>query len=201
MQGWGGRAIIVDMAMDHASVVTKRSVISNENVRMWVPETTVVQGIEFLEISKWDRKLTQFCLGRKMLLVPGSTQHINVSFIENLQSLRTKQCVAAVQLVLAEDARCAGRKRQRAAKGSDGALVDRIHHIVVPQIICPGFVVDAMEMKVLYGVKNNTLWVEMTPQNLDYIRHGVLHSNNLSCSKRKFHNVQQNRHKQNTTNL
>ena len=49
-----------------------------------------------------------------------------------------------------------------------------------------GMVHDALAMRILFGIKNHDLWVEATPQNLEYIRHGVLSSINAAQAGRKW---------------
>jgi hypothetical protein len=45
---------------------------------------------------------------------------------------------------------------------------------------------DALAMRILFGIKSHDLWVEATPQNLEYIRHGVLSAMNAAQAGRKW---------------
>ena len=81
-----------------STVITTTFVISNQNVKAWVPETASAEGRHFVRINKWDRPFVKYCTGAGLQLCTKQLrQSINVAFIEQLQRLRTEAADAAVK--------------------------------------------------------------------------------------------------------
>lgn len=170
-------------------VIERKIVVSNAFKSNWVPETQEVEDVTFMRISKWDRCLVTFCTGKALQFSGGPRQDVNVAFLDKLQRLRTAAVNAAVAAVIDVDEGDGPKKRKRTRKTrlSDRDLVSQIINVTGPAIHDDaGMVHDALAMRILFGIKNHDLWVEATPQNLEYIRHGVLSSINAAQAGRKW---------------
>ena len=181
----------VRSACDMAShcVIETKIVVSNAFKSNCVPETQEVENATFMRISKWDRGLVTFCTGKALQFSGGPRQDVNVGFLEKLQRLRTAAVNAAVAAVLEIDAEDGSKKRKRTRRTrlSDKDLVSPIINVTGPATHDDaGVVHDALAMRILFGIKNHDLWVEATPQNLEYIRHGVLSAMNAAQTGRKW---------------
>lgn len=167
--------------MSDAKIETRIVVTNNFLKRPWVPEITEKQGLHFIKIDKWDRELNMFITGQGLDLSKTGRRDINTKFIEELQRLRTQACDAAVAAAHAVDDAMSEhpRKKQRKARPVDQDIVAPYLCISCPAIRRGDVEIDGLEMNVLFGVKNHTLWVECTSANLEYIRHGVLASKEL----------------------
>ncbi len=99
--------------------------------------------------------------------------HCNCEFIDELVNLRTKESDEQVREVLLRDVPegDAGSKQRaqiskRKAKKSDAALSADVVNITIPP--CDGH--QEFKMKVLWGIKNENVFIEVTKENINYIR-------------------------------
>ena len=105
-----------------------------------------------------------------------------MAFIEQLQRLRTEAADAAVKEAYKaadqEEHTTNGKKkvRVRKAKASDTELAPKVLQITVPEFPWAEDVIASKQLAVLYGVKNHDVWVELTADNLEFLRLGVLAS-------------------------
>ena len=155
-------------------------VIANQNVKAWVPETTCVDGKHFVRINKWDRPFVKYCLGAG-LVFGSSKQSVNVAFMEQLQRLRTKAADAAVKEAYSataqdDNSNSSKKLQKRKAKACDAEVAPKVLHITAPEFRRAEDVIASRPLAVLYGVKTHDLWVELTVENLEFLRLGVLAS-------------------------
>jgi hypothetical protein len=162
--------------MASGAVMEMRPVITNVHIKNWVPECVMVDDKTFVCLNKWDRLFARFCTGQGLDLRKGARKNINVKFIEVLQRKRTEACDLAVHNAIAVDQDGHRRKRARKARMSDRDIVDAYMEVNMPCFNRGELVVHAVAMKMLFGIKNSAVWVELLPEHLEYIRHGVLHS-------------------------
>lgn len=183
--------------MSGCRVETKTVVVNNFLKRPWVPDTKERGGLTFLKVDKWDRELNMFITGQGLDLSKCGRSNINYRFIEQLQRLRTQACDEAVSEAYAFDDAMAeqGRKRSRKARLVDEDLVAPYLQIEGPTVVrADGQTVDAMPLNVLFGIKNNPLWLHCTAENLEYLRQGVLASRDAGeqgrCWRRETKDVE-----------
>ena len=156
-----------------------RPVVAHPQMKgSWCPTTRVVMDTHFFCVDKWDRKLNMFCIGRGLNLKRGRTTNINCKFIDSLAKLRSEASDIAVAKAYEDDAdegaQDKKRKKARKARASDSDIASPIVDIEVPDVHRANVMVAGRRMRVLFGVKNHPVWLELTAENLDYVRHAVL---------------------------
>jgi hypothetical protein len=145
------------------------TVISNEHLQVWVPATKEVGGLNYMQLRKWDGLFTKFCTGRGLCFHRGRQNSASLPFYENMQKLRTRATQSAIEASLyadldEDDQGQKGRRPRRAAKQSDRVLIGDVLTIMVAD---PHGVEQAV--RVLFGIKNNDVWMEVTLANLTLI--------------------------------
>ena len=152
-------------------------VVNNQHVKGWVPQTSEVDGRHFVRISKWDRCFVKFCIGAGLSFSGNGEQSINVAFLEGLQCLLTESANAAVRQAFkanVDDETTQKKKRVRKARAPDQDVASKVLVINAPELFHEEEVMPSRQLMVLRGVKNHDLWVELTVDNLEYIKFGVL---------------------------
>ena len=163
--------------MSSEAVVELRPVVKNIHLKQpWCPETVVVDECHFVELDKWDRKFILFCTGRALNLNPGKRHDINYRFLEDLQRLRTQACDQALADAYRAENGDRQAKKIRKARVTDRDVAGHVVTITGPDLRRGGVHIQGLEMRVLFGVKNSSVWVELNAPNLEYIRNGILMS-------------------------
>jgi hypothetical protein len=140
----------------------------------WYPMQETVNGQHFMAIQKRDRGLGRLVLKHGMVTNRDTKNDINLSFMDELQCIRTRACDAAVQKVLQQSdepdsKRTYKQKTRRAKPGDKGIAPKTITITVPPATLEDGTQLNSIEMQVLFGCKCNDVYVEMTAENIDYI--------------------------------
>lgn len=99
----------------------------------WIPEITLVNGTEYIKLSKWCPSLTKFCTGtsKKMHRSRGGEHKlhtINVMLFQQLTERRRQACNQAVRDLILTNAEADGQEppqKFRPATQQDEYLVDR----------------------------------------------------------------------------
>ena len=148
----------------------------------WMPSVQLISGVKFIRVSKWDRHLTTFCTRRPLNLYSSGSRPlntINVVWFDEVKSLRVQACNQAIRKVIEDGAEAEGSKKPekiRKATQEDEFVAGRIVTIEVPPVEQDGAVVEpARSLRVLWGIRGD-LWIELTAENLSYIRHAILNS-------------------------
>jgi hypothetical protein len=168
--------------------VTRRIVIEDKSLKKnqpWVPVIESIDGIDFMKICKWDRKLAMFVMGvgmdlRKRSPAAGHNRSMNVQFLEQMQKLRTSTCDDVVaDMYAVDDAMREGQhktKKARKAKSSDRCIAPRYVLVECPPVARGLVQVPGRSINMLFDVKNHPVWIEANSANLDYFRQGILSS-------------------------
>ena len=137
----------------------------------WYPEVCVVNDIPFVQISRFNRDLTRFVTGKALDLRKDKGHTIGGAFIDKIMELRNKASHNAFAEVTQnpEEAECHPRKRPRKAKKSDSLLAPAWVSIVFPSTAQ----FEEGEVKCLWGVGRNPLWIEMQSGVLDHLKDGI----------------------------
>ena len=154
-------------------VMQKKLCISNEHVDDWFPKLKLVQGREFVELEKWDRKLVLFCTG--MTLRFGEKRGyrtMNWDLFDQLLKRRSDASQAAFERAVQSDAQ--RRKKIRRRKPSDRSIAGDIVDIEV----------GGVQVAVLYGCKSAPLWVEATQASIDAVV-DVMKDSGVASEKKK----------------
>jgi hypothetical protein len=164
------------------AAVNFRPVITNDHLKTpWAPDVKNINGQTFLQIDKWSRQLCMFVCGAGLNLSKAKkSTSINCLFLEDLQRRRTAACDEAVADAYGvDDAFQEGppkKKRARKAKEADRDIAPSVVAVRCPEVKRLDLVLPATTIHMLFGVKNNNLWVELSAENLEYLRHGILAS-------------------------
>jgi hypothetical protein len=156
--------------------VAHKLVLSNSHVKDWVPNSKIVGGLEFVELNQWDRRFHRFCTGKYLTFPKGQSHKAHTQFMDYLVDQRTacsRQVFEAARQALQEAAIVGGapnvKKRVRACRMADstmaGDIVDCNLEYLGVRIL----------MKVLFGIKNQKLWIEATSENLQWVAAGIKH--------------------------
>ena len=139
-------------------VMQKKLCISNEHMDEWYPKLKLVQGREFVELEKWDRKFVVFCTGTTLRF--GSKRGyrtMNWDLFDQILKKRSDASQAAFERAVQSDAQ--RKKKIRRCKPSDRSIAGDIVDIEV----------GGTQVAVLYGCKSAPLWVEATQACIDAV--------------------------------
>jgi hypothetical protein len=142
---------------------------------MWVPDQkcVTVDDVErtFVQVDRWCSPLIKFCSGSH----GRQNQALHSVFLDEMQRLRTEASNTALAETLcrAHEAGEGGKdvdqkkKIRKKAKSQDEMIAPSAVEIVMN--------VDGADVKVLvlWGIKNNPVWMELTVQNLDMLKNGI----------------------------
>ena len=136
----------------------------------WTPTQTTVDSRQFFEVEKHDRMFVKFCLGKAMKYgcEPEHIVDCNVPFVDQLKQLRSDVSNRLVKAALIQDVEHASdikKLQKRRAKKTDKYLTPSVVEIEVPE----DGDVPGKSMNVLYGIKQESIFVELTIDNLKYI--------------------------------
>jgi hypothetical protein len=161
------------IAMTSNVQISRRLVIMNDNLKQpWMPESKSVDGMDFICCHKWDRTLSRFATGVAIDLRKFKRNDVlNQSFMEELANRRTLAADEAIRLAFSTADSPAKPKhgRPRKAKSKDQHMVPPILSLDLPAIDGA----ESLVMRVLFGVKNEAVWVEASDVNLEYIKVGI----------------------------
>ena len=167
--------------------IQRIAVISNDHVKEWVPKIEVVEHdgaeMEFFKVGKWDRQFVRFCTG-KALDLRGATKHnINSGFMDQLSLDFVKACNDAVQAALIVSAvvdEPSKKKPKTVAKPTDYMLTTPYVDVEVPPQKSGDITIDPKVLKMKFDPpkagkgRRQNLWIELTVQNLEYLRAAIL---------------------------
>ncbi|CAE7256773.1 unnamed protein product [Symbiodinium sp. CCMP2592] len=147
----------------------------------WQPAVQVVSGCNYIKLTKWDRDLTLFVTGKGLRLHSGKEHNINRQWFSTVAELRKEACQESLKRVIKEAAEAEGTpipQKIRAATQQDEYLAGRTVQVLAPAVQnADGDEVHAEhQMTMLWGIKGEQLWVELTTENLNYVRLAILHS-------------------------
>ena len=133
-----------------------------------------MDSMEFVRLSKWDRDLTRYVSGRGLYLHKRADkmQHsINVKWFEEIIALRKTDCDKRLKQVICNAAVEAGEnppEKVRAAVADDEWLCGRHVALDLPPA--------GISTRVLRGVKGAELYMQLTTDNLKYVKAAILAS-------------------------
>jgi hypothetical protein len=182
--------------------ISQRLVVEYDQNGHWVPEVRDVGGIAFCRLQKWDRHFIRFAKASALNLAKASES--NIGIVDVLRRLRNASCDKALSELDGggnHDGSGGRKKRkyQRKANSQDILVLPAHLEITLPDVIVADGVVAGFTVKVLAeGVRSTTLYIEITPEVLEYIRTVTLHSSISGRSWRK--KVDNRRHEEQEDN-
>ena len=153
----------------------------------WVPNVEEVQGVPYIQLSKWSRDLTRYVSGKGMnLRVKGGRplHNINVAWFAEMVKLRRAACDATLKSVITSAAVDAGQDpptKFRQATDDDQWLCGRSVLLDAPAVAehVPG-----RQLRVLWAIKSTELWMELTLENLEYVKWAIATSSAVQRPKK-----------------
>lgn len=140
--------------------------VNANGIKAWTPHQVYFPNSDryFMEIDKWSSHWTKMCCKKRKDHEAKVT--CNVQFIDELEELRTQACDNVVRDAMrpspTPDAEPA--KKPRKARMQDAVIAPDF-----VQIDIPGFEhFPPRQMMVAFGVKRQSVYVEMTLENIKY---------------------------------
>ena len=161
----------------------RQAVVCEFGNHKWVLDVKVVNGVEFVGLSKWDRHFVQFSTG-EALDFRSSNKSANKQFFDELLQSKKLASTAAIKKTLEDSARndevieADARRRKRKLSFSMSTLR-------ASEVLGPPFVdinVRGHSMRVLCELKTNVLWMELTHANMEFVRKGMHESDQAGRS-------------------
>jgi hypothetical protein len=138
----------------------------------WIPNLQQIDDVKYIELAKWDRCFVQFATGKCLDFRNGKSFTANVSVFDRLLAARKQVTHDTIVDILraSEDevAVPAGRSaKRRKISWQEVCSSD----IMAPK--CISITVDNYTMRVLSGLKSNSVWMELTAENLKFLQASV----------------------------
>ena len=192
---------IVEVEAEPDLEICKQTIIKGGALKtIWMPEVEHVDGTEFLKLSKRRRDLTRFVSGRSLYLHKhrGKPTHtINTKWFEQMMQLRKEACDKRLKEVISNAAMDAGEAppdKVRCASADDAWLCGRVVTVQLPPLAGEA---QGRSAKVLWGVKGQELYMELSKGNLEYVRQAIRESSPVGrkkAAKVEARNEQPKRH-------
>lgn len=152
----------------------------------WMPTIEVASGVSFIRLHKWDRQLNKYITGKPLNLYTGSSKpknSINVQWFHTMTELRRQACDEALKRLIVQAAEATGGKvpeKIRPATQADEFLAGRFVTVQAPPYKDPenpdAEEVNGPEVRLLWKLKTPDVWIELTLENLEYVKKAILAS-------------------------
>lgn len=144
--------------------------------KYWVANTkNDSQGRAYIKLTKFDRSFVFFCLGKGMKLGEEKPCSANVAKFDDLITKRKAASIAAVHSALEN----AGENPPNPppAKGKKRKIREEDRHLVGDHVVIEldelhvgSQIIGGFGARVLWGLDNSALWIELTATNLGYMK-------------------------------
>ena len=171
-----------DSGDEQAAVkIEQKWVVTSSGERAWLPTTVEKAGAPFVRLSKFDRGFVKFCLNKTMSSTSkkgDGHRNANVPHFDALLSLRKEASIQAASAALemedslTEESKAMKRKKRK-VREEDAHLVSPIVTIQTPQLQWKGVTHVSRPMRVLWGLTSKNLWVELTKENMTFMKNMV----------------------------
>ena len=173
---------------DHYPFQVYETTVVKYGQHLWVPDVKDVNGIRFIGLSKWNREFIRFVSGRGLDLRNTQMNTVNSEFFDTMLAARKAASVEVIQNVLnesseADDADPSPSARKPKSKQKHAWAVVCASESLGPPVV--DIHVQGHQMKVLLELRSNMVWVELTPENLQFIQAGIIQSPAGRSYKRK----------------
>ncbi|OLP75520.1 hypothetical protein AK812_SmicGene44665 [Symbiodinium microadriaticum] len=160
-----------DSSVDEPSVWAITGGMLKKSLK-WLVKTKTVEDKLFVEIDKWDRAFVPFVTGKPIQLKKEKEpHHLSIKAFQELLDLRKEACDRAYNRHIREAAATAGDKEppHRNAREADVYVAGRTVEMECPEVVFGEETMPAQRIVTIWSVKDPVLWVELTPENLDYL--------------------------------
>ncbi|CAJ1428126.1 unnamed protein product [Effrenium voratum] len=156
--------------------MARQFVVSCEGAEKWIPNQKDVDGVTYACLQKWDRQLVRFVHNKSLDLRKDkgdARATLHVEFWNELVDLRQRACNELLRSQVEPDdgeGEAPKKKRRVKATPQNAALIPPCVDVNVPAA-------EHREERVLRllveGISTQTLWLEMTVENLNFFRRAI----------------------------
>ncbi|CAE7788966.1 unnamed protein product [Symbiodinium sp. CCMP2592] len=153
--------------------ICKVTCVRSAKFSAWYPNVKLVDGIEYLNLSPWDKDLCRFTTGIYMQMKKKRQQpkhNIHVRFFPETKARRKEACNEALKAFLyraADEAHADRPEKVRNAREEDSWIVSRTVAVTMPDIG-----EGPLVMTFLWGI-TSALFMQLTVANLKYVRAAI----------------------------
>ena len=180
----------MSISIQHSAII-KMTFDGGKRAHTWLSNTRSVpvhdgEDMVFVQLDKWERGFVKFVTGKGLTFKTEDHEanNVNCKFLDTLQKLRTRAANKAFSDAIAanengDDDEPKHKKPRRNAHRDDEAIIDdTVLTLQLPELVNDdgAVIANSVTLKVLWGVKNDVVWIELKEDNLQYIRHGILQS-------------------------
>lgn len=174
---------------DPAVTIQQAWFVSYGKGKKWMPETVVKQEMVFAKLSKYDSGLVYFCLGERMsssskgdkVMRSANVPAFN-ALLEQRQLKSQEMVEKAMEMEPEEPGDSIRQRRQkRRVRSEDVHLVSPVVQIELPEVTGH----QKTSVNVLWGVKSQDLWLELTVTNLQHIKALVKSGQAEKCVRKR----------------
>lgn len=157
----------------------------------WFLDTKEVSNKVLVRLNKWDYGLVRFALNRTLNFKKGTHEFSNMHIMDKLCQLRNTACdrmfMEHTQQDNEEGKKGKKRKYCRVAKASDLVLLPEMFELDLPAIkVDDGRIIDGHTTYALTeGVRSSNVYIELTTENMNYIRDCAANSTSRGRHRRK----------------
>lgn len=184
------------MAVEYEAFEVRDVTVVQHGKTTWIPTTTVINNIKFIQLSKWNRDFVRFVGGKGLDFRNTQLNPANSEFFESLLAARKRASKQAVVDALtvdqepehADDVAVQDPSDRRAGRVSKKAKTWSWASLCSSEALAHPFVTIKVQghcMNVKTELRSSSLWVEFTRENLAFIQAGVQSSGKGRCHKRK----------------
>ena len=185
------KCLAASMPRDGPLVIQQVFAVSGAGLRKpWLPTTKVVDGVTYIKLDKWDRGLCMYVTGKALQLKSTKNlHHVNVPGFQDLLDKRQAACNSLLHRQMQEAAEQAGEelKKVRRAREEDKFIAGSSVFLDLPAMNYEQHTVPATRMQVLWSVKQPENWMELSVENLNYVKVALLSTmpQEEHCRRRK----------------
>ena len=179
------RGLRRDISFDHPMSCTIKScfIIEADHMsRPWILDTKEANEKTFVRLNKWDYGLVRFATNKTLNFKKGTHETLNMNIMDRLCQLRNAACdklfVEHTQQPLEDGSKGKKRKYVRVAKASDLVFLPEAIQIDLPSVKGDdGRIIDGHSTWALSeGLRTSNLYLELSDENVAYIRNCTVHS-------------------------
>lgn len=155
------------------TIETVVCISEKDNKKKWFPSHKEVEGVQYIKLEKFERGFCLFATGRALELTKErKVNHCNVQGYWDLLEARDEACQQLFQRHLQHAAELVGEKLEkcRRAREQDQYIAGRTVLATLPRIDKEPWQHPGLSMRMLWSVKSPDIWIELTEENLDYVR-------------------------------
>ena len=169
-------------------LAVKQKFVLYLNGKHCIPEQKCVDGDTYMHLNKWDRALVRTLTGKSLELRSGKDGgSLNIDMWDDMISARQQKANELLQQALNVEEDEATEKKKPCKKVQAVKALSK-HALVLPQKFTIS--VQGHEFQVLFdGIGTKSVWIEMTEENLTWLKNAIDRSEQKPRKKRRTRKV------------